>query len=253
MPAMSRRLRWLQVPALFACATGATCEAGGGSLCSCSELIQKKLIESINDCTQVAAVAACKAGTCKHDSSTALRASQSTLPYKYHNPQGPFDLLWGFPTDDTIEIEMTLPTSFYLGIGLTADGIGDTIAGWVDESGTAVVGDYWDAGSRQPETDESRGCRNDIRVVSGSRSGAFSTIRFRRKLNTHDKEDCDVVITKSPMQITYAWCDEPACADLRGCKAYEDGCIDMPHSLDAAGFATIDFSGQSRSDDVLVT
>jgi len=44
----------------------AGCEVGGESLCSCSELISKKLIKSFDDCSQEAAMAACNAGQCKH-------------------------------------------------------------------------------------------------------------------------------------------------------------------------------------------
>jgi len=233
---------------------GKSCEVSGENLCSCSKLLHKRLITSFDDCTQEAAVAACKAGTCFHDglASAPLNVS-GTLPFRYHNDIGPMDLAWGFPSDDTIEMELTLPSSFYVGLGLTADGVGDTIAGWVDSKGKAFVHDYWDAGSREPETDSSRGCRDDVTAVSGSQTEGSTTIRFRRKLDTGDRGDCDVKIVKGPMHIVYAWCDEPWCADAQGnCKAYADGCLDSPHSGDAAGFASVDFSGKTRSDDFIV-
>ena len=39
-----------------------SCEVGGSDLCSCSHLLQKKIIKSFNDCTQEAAAGACKVG-----------------------------------------------------------------------------------------------------------------------------------------------------------------------------------------------
>merc|ERR1712216_429398 len=42
------------------------CSVGGAGLCSCSELIAKKIIKSIDDCTQEAAMKACSDGRCSH-------------------------------------------------------------------------------------------------------------------------------------------------------------------------------------------
>eukprot|EP00441_Pelagodinium_beii_P004571 CAMPEP_0197696676 /NCGR_PEP_ID=MMETSP1338-20131121/116971_1 /TAXON_ID=43686 ORGANISM="Pelagodinium beii, Strain RCC1491" /NCGR_SAMPLE_ID=MMETSP1338 /ASSEMBLY_ACC=CAM_ASM_000754 /LENGTH=188 /DNA_ID=CAMNT_0043279827 /DNA_START=158 /DNA_END=720 /DNA_ORIENTATION=+ len=167
------------------------------------------------------------------------------LRYSYHNDIGPFDLWWDFPNDDTIEIEFSLPSEFYVGLGFTADGVGDAVAAWVDSS-RVHVGDYWDEGSREPETDESKNCQNDIETVSGHFQNGVTTVRFRRKLDTGDHGDCDAKIVRGPMEINYAWCDEPWCADANGkCKGYKDGCLDSPHSLDASNHVTVDFSGKS--------
>lgn len=161
---------------------------------------------------------------------------------------------WGFPDDDTVEIEFTLPSPYYIGLGLTADGVGDTIAGWVDKDGQVHVGDYWDAGSREPETDKAKGCKEDVEAVSGVYKDYETTIRFRRKLDTGDNGDCDAAIKKGPMSMTYAYCDDPFCFDSRrGCPGYEDnGCLSLPHTSDAAGFVTVDFSGMLSTDMVLV-
>jgi len=246
----------IALSAVAAYGIACACEVGGDDLCSCSELLHKGLIQSFDDCTQSAAVSACKSGACGYGGAEALSllGAQTPLPFKYHNQVGPMDLAWGFPTPDTIEMELTLPSSYYIGIGLTADGVGDTIAGWVDESGKVHVQDYWDAGSREPETDEKHGgCRNDVQAISGSQKDGATTIRFRRKLVTGDKGDCDAKIVKGPMEIVYAWCNEPWCADARGqCKGWAAGCLDSPHSGDAAGFASIDFSGKTRADDLLI-
>lgn len=40
------------------------CQAGSTALCSCSQLIAKRLIKSLDDCTQEAAIAACSSGAC---------------------------------------------------------------------------------------------------------------------------------------------------------------------------------------------
>lgn len=245
-------------------AHAADCSIGGAGLCSCSELIAKHLIKSFDDCTQEAAVAACKSGECAHDfgkissakrsaNSQANLTNQLNLPHSFHHDVGPFDMSWGFPSPDTIEIEFSLPSDYYVGIGLTANGVGDAIAGWVDEKGAVHVGDYWDAGSRQPDTDESKGCKNNVEAVSGHYADGVTTIRFRRKLQTGDKNDCDEPIVKGPMSINYAWCDAPWCYDFnKGCKAYEEGCLDSPHSSDASNHVDVDFSGSMLATDVVV-
>merc|ERR1711934_787343 len=43
-----------------------SCQVGGSDLCSCSQLLAKHIIKSFNDCTQEAAVAACKDGACSN-------------------------------------------------------------------------------------------------------------------------------------------------------------------------------------------
>eukprot|EP00930_Biecheleria_cincta_P003705 TRINITY_DN10462_c0_g1_i1.p1 TRINITY_DN10462_c0_g1~~TRINITY_DN10462_c0_g1_i1.p1 ORF type:complete len:154 (-),score=31.72 TRINITY_DN10462_c0_g1_i1:64-525(-) len=45
------------------------CKVGGASLCSCSELLRRKLIQSVDDCTQEAAAQACATGKCRNDDS----------------------------------------------------------------------------------------------------------------------------------------------------------------------------------------
>jgi len=222
------------------------CSVGSEDLCGCSELISAKLIGSFDECTQSAAVAACKSGECAHLAHAVASEAPAKLPFSFHDDIGPFDMSWGFPSDDTIEIEYSLPSDFYTGIGLTADGVGDTVAGWIDESGQVHVRDYYDEGSRQPLTDEEKGCKNDVEAVSGSYEDGITTIRFRRKLNTGDGKDCDAVITKGPMDINYAWCDSRFCFQFRqGCLGDLDGCIDSPHGPDAINIVTVDFSGNS--------
>lgn len=51
---------------------GTDCSVGGQGLCGCSELIEKHIIKSMNDCTQGAAVAACLSGSCSHPSQEAI-------------------------------------------------------------------------------------------------------------------------------------------------------------------------------------
>lgn len=222
------------------------CSVGSADLCGCSELISAKIIASFDECTQSAAVSACKSGACIHPGPKEARESQTKLPFSFHDDIGPFDMSWGFPAEDTIEIEYSLPSDFYTGIGFTADGVGDAVAGWLDDSGQVHVRDYYDEGSRQPLTDEEKGCKNDVVAVSGSYEDGITTIRFRRKLSTGDDKDCDAVITRGPMEINYAWCDAPFCYQYRqGCMGWSDGCIDSPHGPGAANMVSVDFSGSS--------
>lgn len=222
------------------------CSVGSEDLCGCSELISAKVIPSFDECTQSAAVAACKSGACSHSGHAVATESTAKLPYSFHDDFGPFDMSWGFPSEDTIEIEYSLPSDFYTGIGLTADGVGDAIAGWLDENGQVHVRDYYDEGARQPLTDEKMGCKNDIEAVSGSYEDGVTTIRFRRKLSTGDAKDCDAVILRGPMEINYAWCDVPFCYQYRqGCTGWMDGCMDSPHGPGASNIVIVDFSGGS--------
>merc|ERR1719203_2320103 len=153
---------------------------------------------------------------------------------------------WGFPDEESIEIEFSMYSPFYIGIGL---GHHDTVMGWVDLDGNVKIGDFWDAGAREPDTDESKGCRNDVIPISGSYDdwSYLTTLRFRRKLDTGDKGDCDTIIRKAPMDITYAFCDAPWCFQYRGasvgCNGFKDGCTDSAHSGGAMNFVTVDFSG----------
>jgi len=242
--------RLLLVYALLPVAAARDCSVGGQSLCSCSELLAKHLLSSMEECTQEAAMRSCRSGLCAHEElgvveSNSTLTTTMKLRYSYHNDIGPFDMSWDFPNEDTIEIEFSLPSEFYVGIGFTADGVGDAVAAWVNKNGNVHVGDYWDAGSREPETDESRKCRNDIETVSGQHHDGVTTVRFRRQLDTGDQGDCDAKIGRGPMDINYAWCDSPWCADADGnCKGYEGGCLDSPHSLDASNIITVDFSGK---------
>lgn len=228
------------------------CSVGGSSLCGCSELISRGLIDSFDDCSQSAAVAACESGACVTDVTASSGTGNSTalmaLPYRFHDDNGPFDLAWGFPTSDTIEIEFSLPSTFYIGMGFDEHGTGDTIAGWLDSEGQLFVGDFWDAGSREPESDESRGCRNDVEAVAGSVEGYGTKIRFRRKLDTGDKGDCDAVIGKGPMFINYAYCDAPWCASAQNsCNGFKEGCIDVPHGPGAWNVVQVDFFSQVQA------
>ena len=187
--------------AASAAGAGADCAVGGAGLCSCSELIRAGAISSFDDCTQGAAVAACISGVCSHAKRReSVLTDLPPLPFHFKDPAGPLRLSWGFVNGSKIEIEMTLPSDYYVGLGFDPVGKGDVVAGWVDkETGRAFVGDYWDLGSREPETDVSRGCRNDVDVVGGAYANYETTIRFRRSLVTGDRRDCDTDIVNGPM------------------------------------------------------
>merc|ERR1712014_559729 len=97
---------------------------------------------------------------------SSLDIAPMNLPFNYHNEIGDFNMSWGFPSTNVIEIEFSLPSDFYIGLGFTSDGVGDTVAGWVQD-GIVHVHDYWDSGNTEPVTDQSKGCKNDVEPVSG--------------------------------------------------------------------------------------
>merc|ERR1711865_827707 len=68
----------LTVVSAFPATEQPDCSVGGSGLCSCSELIAKKIIKSFDDCTQEAAMSACTDGQCSHSSSVLRHVSSTT-------------------------------------------------------------------------------------------------------------------------------------------------------------------------------
>ena len=61
------------------------------------------------------------------------------------------------------------------------------------------------------------GGTNDLTLVSAKYKNWASTLRFKRKLNTGDKWDTEIV--KGKMDLVYAWCEEPFCVDAHSAHA----------------------------------
>lgn len=80
----------------------------------------------------------------------------------------------------------------------------DIVAGWVDDSGVAVIGDYYSSGESAPSPDTSVGGTDDIEALSGSRSGGATTLSFRRALVTGDQYDRPLNAS-GPTDMIYAW------------------------------------------------
>jgi len=112
---------------------------------------------------------------------------------------------WCYPTDDSIQISVTLAGTAFIGIGFGGSMYdADMVVGWVDASGKPVIGDYYSEEESKPKEDTVLGGTNDITPINGTLVGSLSTIVFSRKLFTGDKYDHLISLTQ-PMDMIYAW------------------------------------------------
>uniref|UniRef100_A0A0G4FMC6 DOMON domain-containing protein n=1 Tax=Chromera velia CCMP2878 TaxID=1169474 RepID=A0A0G4FMC6_9ALVE len=166
--------------------------------------------------------------------------AQISLPFSFHDHQGPFDLKWGFVgegSNEEIEMEFSLPSDIYMGLGLgcTSSVKCDMVIGNGGGSNPVFLDDFFEPqGDSQAETDVSLGGTKDVSLVSASYSNEdfISTIRFRRKLNTGDK--FDAVLQKGVTPLVYAWCESP-------CESME-----TPHGHGDWGIIEVDLSGEGK-------
>jgi hypothetical protein len=141
----------------------------------------------------------------------------STLPFSYKNPIGPFEMSWGFVgsgKDEMIELEFSLPSFIYIGLGLgcTSSSMCDMVVGNGGGRTPAFIGDYFEVhGDREPSSDVDLGGTMDIHLIEAKYVNDRSSLRFRRKLNTGDK--WDAVLKKEPTDLVYAWCAGQYCTD----------------------------------------
>lgn len=135
------------------------------------------------------------------------------LPFAFHSRQGQFEMRWGFNgtgAEEIIELEFTLPSNIFIGIGLgcVSSAKCDMIVGNGGGENEPYIMDYYENdGDVLPSTDEELGGTNDVVLVSASYVNYRSVLRFQRKLNTGDKYD--VVLKKVNTPIVYAWCAGP--------------------------------------------
>lgn len=123
----------------------------------------------------------------------------------FKNEKGNFALSWCYPSADEVQLTLTLAGTTFIAVGFGGSMYdADMVAGWVDGSGKAVIGDYYSSEEAEPKTDESLGGSNDIKIISGSKTETSTTLVFSRKLVTGDKYDRDISTTE-PMDMIYAW------------------------------------------------
>ena len=67
--------------------------------------------------------------------------------------------------------------------------LADTITGWVDSNGQAVLIDELCVGYIQPEDDRLLGGQDNLYNISGEYSGGYTTLQFSRALVTDDPND----------------------------------------------------------------
>ncbi|XP_023931200.1 DBH-like monooxygenase protein 1, partial [Lingula anatina] len=102
-----------------------------------------------------------------------------------------------------ITFETTARTTGYVALGFSTNGGmagSDIIIGWVND-GEVIIQDYHAIGEEQPLLDESQ----DVEILGGTDNGTFTTLRFRRKLETCDDNDC--TITEGTVRLLWAFRD----------------------------------------------
>lgn len=83
------------------------------------------------------------------------------------------------------------------------------VAGWVLDNGTAAINDYYSMKHEHPHLDTTlAGGVDNVKLVSGSRTGNVTTLRFTRALNTGDKWDT-VLDPTTVVDMVYANMDGP--------------------------------------------
>lgn len=109
-----------------------------------------------------------------------------------------FEVYWTV-SEERIYMGLKAKTTGWLSLGLDpSDGMmgADMIFGWVDGSGDAFMKDAYatDNSGSHPE-DTTLGGSDDLESYDGSESGGWTTIEFRRDLNTGDSYDKQISTT----------------------------------------------------------
>ncbi|XP_013392638.1 DBH-like monooxygenase protein 1 [Lingula anatina] len=113
-----------------------------------------------------------------------------------------FFLSWKFD-NETITFETQVRTTGYIGLGFSPNGGmtgADIVIGWVKD-GTAYLKDCYATAMQMPSIDKSQ----DVELISGSENSTFTTLRFKRRLDTCDSKDNK--ITQSTMRFIWAYHD----------------------------------------------
>ena len=152
-----------------------------------------------------------------------LSSLGADLDYSYYDPIGPFEMYWSFEgegDEESIEMAFTLPSDIFIGIGFgcTSSKACDMVVGNAGGRNPAFIEDYFEIeGDQEPNSDVELGGTNDLTLVEAKYENWASTLRFKRKLNTSDKWDAEIV--KGKMDLVYAWCEEPFCVDTHSAHA----------------------------------
>jgi hypothetical protein len=124
---------------------------------------------------------------------------------KFENEKGAFSLAWCFPSSDEIQLTFSINGTSFIALGFGGSMYdADMIIGWVDSANTPVANDYYSSAEAEPQQDVKLGGENNVKVLSGSRSGTVTTLMVSRKLSTGDKYDRDIRAS-GPNDMIYAW------------------------------------------------
>jgi len=114
-----------------------------------------------------------------------------------------FKLRWVNTDDHWLTMEMSAPIHGYVAIGFSPNGAmqgSDIIMGWVDKFGEGHIKDLYATGNQAPMQDVTA----DVELLGAEETAEGTTIRFRRKWNTCDKQH-DYKITEDTIKLIWAY------------------------------------------------
>lgn len=118
-----------------------------------------------------------------------------------------YHIRWFSNDPEYLVMEITAPVRGYVAVGFSPNGAmrgSDIVMGWVDSfTGHAYVRDLYGVGNSVPAEDD----KNDYELLWASEDGNYTTIRFRRKWDTCDREH-DYEITEDTVRLIWAVSDE---------------------------------------------
>ena len=114
-------------------------------------------------------------------------------------------LFWKTINNDEIQFELHCRTTGWCGFGLSPNGdmLGDIAIGWVDSTGKGHLKDtHVDSSKTKPLLDK----QQDLTLIDSKELNGYTILKFKRKLNTCDKDDIEIKIETNYM--IFAWNDE---------------------------------------------
>jgi len=146
--------------------------------------------------------------TFKLSDPSTCQASPNVMSYSYTNADNTWSVTWNV-NGNQIYFEVSGKTNGWVGIGFSNQASmksADLVVGWIGSSGVANITDYFSV-DRDPTLDTQLGGTNDVKNISGERTGDWPTvIRFTRMLDTGD--NYDTAIPNSEIYLLWAYGDD---------------------------------------------
>ena len=118
--------------------------------------------------------------------------------------QDKFYMYWTYNHDKTIDFLLKIKNKGYFAIGLGSSMTNsDMMIIQINDKNKMYIGDYYSVGEEKPKTDKERGGKDDLDLLDSFVEDGFQYARFRRKLDTGDKND--IIISEKITPMIYAF------------------------------------------------